>query len=419
MEGCGLYVLGVALHNEPIYIHMNSIFFDHSIDIDNQVNGKHIYYYKNELDLNLNNFSNAGQVILFNCSNAVIENLNLSFTSTGLQLISCNDCKVDNNTLNNNTYDGLYMVEGSDNEISNNVANHNGNIGINFEASNYNTITKNQACGNLKGIANDLYWLQNNDYNVISDNIIENNSNAGILLYQSSHNIIILNEINGNLNGIHLKDCHESYISYNNIDNNLENGIYLYMSNDNRIFENQISQNNIGIFLYYSENNVINNNYFFGNNLNEYIISDMDFIFLFFLILIMIIIFIGLGGSIVAVSRHRLNTGRDFELERQEESQEFNQDEIIFKIPSSNTILKESTNKELLIEIFDPDKTHQEMSRLSEDILLSAMSETFLDKVDKLGLNESDKKEFLMDMFSYKPSERHDIVDRMLSNCIK
>ena len=55
-----------------------------------------------------------------------------------------------------------------------------------------------------------------------------------------------------------------------------------------------------------------------------------------------------------------------------------------------------------------------ETSTLSENILLSALSEEFLDKVDKLGLNENDKKNFLEDMFSFKPSERFDIVNKML-----
>ena len=127
---------------------------------------------------------------------------------------------------------------------------------------------------------------------------------------------------------------------------------------------------------------------------------------------------IGIGGSIVAVSYYKFNMGRDFE-KRREKSQRYDQDDRNSKIPSSKVILNEITNKELLIEIFDPDKTHQEMSTLSEDVLLSAMSETFLEKVENLGLDELDKKEFLKDMFSYKPSERHEIVDRMLKTCIK
>ena len=420
MIGCGVSVFGVSKNIHPSYYYADSMFFDHQIDIENHVNGKRLYYYKNEKNLDGNNFSDAGQVILYNCSNAFIEDLNLSFTSTGLQLISCNLCIVNNVTLNNNTWDGLYMLEGLNIDILNNVANYNGNSGINFEASNYITFFNNTACGNREGIASHIDWLQSNDYNMINNNTLENNSVAGINLYRSSHNIIVFNEIKGNLNGIYMKECHDSYIFENNIDKNVQNGIYLYKSDNNEVFNNRISNNDIGIYLYYSENNKIDNNNFYGNNVEIEIVNEnLNAFIIGILILIIIVMIIGLGGSIVAVSYNKFTIGNETKFIKHEKYQKLSEEDQKIKkheekkVKSAKEITSELTNKDLLFQMIDSG-TDQEINMFSGEIKLSIVFDEFFDLVNELGLNEKDKKEFLKDMYCFKPSERLAIVNEML-----
>ena len=69
----------------------------HTIDATNTVHSKPIYYYSNQDGyLEASKFSNAGQVILVNCSYADVSNLNVSNTVLGLMLYYCDDIVVSN-----------------------------------------------------------------------------------------------------------------------------------------------------------------------------------------------------------------------------------------------------------------------------------------------------------------------------------
>ena len=61
----------------------------HKINVSNKVNEKPIYYYCNQVNLNSNNFTNPGQVILVNCTNSVVSQLNIVNGSEGISLYYC------------------------------------------------------------------------------------------------------------------------------------------------------------------------------------------------------------------------------------------------------------------------------------------------------------------------------------------
>ena len=101
----------------------NIINYSHNIDTTNLVNGKPLNYYMNEINLKPNNFTNAGQVILVNCNDSLISNLNVSHSSTGITLFYCNNNSISGNTANNNNVHGIYLVFFCDNnDISGNIA---------------------------------------------------------------------------------------------------------------------------------------------------------------------------------------------------------------------------------------------------------------------------------------------------------
>jgi len=151
MHNCGLFLDG----DMPT---MTS----QEIPKNNTVNGKPIYYYKNR---NMNNARvpvNAGQVILANVSHLIVENLNLSYASVGIEICFSSHITVKNCICSHNEICGIYIFNSSHNTISNNVCSYNKEgIGLTMFSS-YNHITYNNISYNeYFGIFIDLYCSNN------------------------------------------------------------------------------------------------------------------------------------------------------------------------------------------------------------------------------------------------------------------
>jgi len=148
---------GIVIYGKQLQ-HWNT----HVIHSNNTVNGKPVYYWKNKIIGTVP--QGAGQVILANCSNIVMENQTLNNSSVGIELGFSN-----NNTITNNT------ALNSDN-------------GIEVWVSNNNTFTKNTCSNNDNGIR---LWHSIN--NMLTSNAASNNDYDGIYLKSSSNNSIYLN----------------------------------------------------------------------------------------------------------------------------------------------------------------------------------------------------------------------------------
>ena len=179
---------------------------------DNTVNGKPLVYLEDASDYKV---EDAGQVILVNCRNITVENLDLFNTRVGIELQGTEDSTISNNTVCNN------------------------GEGISLLYSNNNTITGNNVSNNNYGIS--LYDSSNN--NTITGNNVSNN-NYGIWLYDSSNNNTITgNNVSSNVFGIYLADSsNNSSITGNNVNNNVD-GIYLWVSSNNTIYFNNFINN--------------------------------------------------------------------------------------------------------------------------------------------------------------------------------
>ncbi|MFW9969836.1 MAG: NosD domain-containing protein [Candidatus Odinarchaeota archaeon] len=227
MDKHGLFI---TVSTFPVILeHWNSL----KIDNTNLVNGKPIYYYINEKNLNVNNFSNAGQVFLINCSESNILNLNMSYTSITITLILSNNNVISGNIINNNS------------------------IGITLCESDYNNITGNRIDDNLVGI-----YLIQSDNNTITTNTVDNNKLQGIGLEMSSNSSIYRNNVSYNmLAGIHVFVSDNNIISENNASYNGGNGINGFVSDNNIISENNASYNGgNGIHGFGGDNNIISEN---------------------------------------------------------------------------------------------------------------------------------------------------------------
>jgi len=143
MNGCGLQISGDI-----------ETLASYDIEPTNLVNGKLLYYYTNEEVLGSNNFTNAGEVILVNCSDSLISNLDTSYTTSGISLYYCINNNISENTANNNTLDGIYLYYSDYNYVSGNIATNNQN-GIYLKESDYNIVSGNNFFGNDKCIVED------------------------------------------------------------------------------------------------------------------------------------------------------------------------------------------------------------------------------------------------------------------------
>ena len=239
MNDCGLG-LGGSLEE------LNSL----EIDTKNLVNGKKLYFYKNERNLTSNDFINAGQVILVNCNDSMIANLDVSHCSVGISLFFCDSNVISMNTANYN-YIGIFLCESNNSEVILNTANYN-DAGIYVYKSNYNHISDN-TLENNNALGMQIIYSSNNR---CMENILNNNRFA-IYVILSYTNYFLHNTINYNEFGIELFNSFNSTISDNIIHTNERFGIFIDTCNDINITGNTVSYNEDGIKLYYSNNNNI------------------------------------------------------------------------------------------------------------------------------------------------------------------
>ena len=226
----------------------------------------------------------AGQVILANCVNVVVENQNISSCPAAVELGFSSNCNITKNNASNGQY-GIYLCRSNDNTIIGNNASSN-LYGIYLDYSDRNNILFNEPYDNGYGVYLDFSdennitsnILYDNAYAIILDrsnwnNITDNNASHnfwGVYIKMSSNG----NTVEGNIayengNGIQIVNAHWNYILYNNITSNLGTGIYIDDDASwNEITNNNIINNDNGIRImhFYAENNKFFHNSFIGNN---------------------------------------------------------------------------------------------------------------------------------------------------------
>jgi parallel beta-helix repeat protein len=203
---------------------------------DNLVNSKPLIYLEGISDYTV---ENAGQVVLICCSGILVENLDLSNASVGVELWRTNNTKISGNNMTANNLYGIGFYHSSNNSITGNNITANNDYGIGFYYSPNNSIAGNNIMAN-----NDFgIWLgYSSNNNSVSGNSIAGNDWDGIAFYYSSNN----NSVSGN--SITDNGC----------------GVGLY-SNNNNVSRNSIRDNDFGIRLYLSFNNSIYQNNFVNN----------------------------------------------------------------------------------------------------------------------------------------------------------
>ena len=203
---CGILITGSA----SLY-HASS----HTI-LENYVNGKPVYYYVNQTNLEIKNDLNIGQILLVNCNQSELSNLIISVGTTGILLLYSNDNIISACIFNHHTW-GLFLALSNRNTILGVTLNYN-MIAIGLIETNFTIFIENSVLSNQNGL-----FLSESDNNQISRNSVNNNIGIGIYLSHSKFNLIKANAINSNDIGIYLFGHHSSSASNNNtiIDNTL------------------------------------------------------------------------------------------------------------------------------------------------------------------------------------------------------
>jgi parallel beta-helix repeat protein len=207
-----------AMINNGVFVLGNFLFhFNmHNIETTNTVNGKPIYYWKNETSGEIP--TDAGQIIIVNSSNIIIKNQDLANSYVGIQLgFSSNNLLYENN-VSNNLY-GIYLIYSNANNIINNTVDLNFQTGLFVGFSNGNNISGNEIHSNN---GNGLSLSESNDNNITRNNMSLNLHN-GLALHNSWRNDITENNIFTNQNyGIDIKSSQNNQIYHNNIINNAD-----------------------------------------------------------------------------------------------------------------------------------------------------------------------------------------------------
>ncbi|MBT0158624.1 hypothetical protein G4O51_01415 [Candidatus Bathyarchaeota archaeon A05DMB-2] len=226
--------------------------YPHDIDTSNTVNGKPIYYWVDQHGKTVP--SDAGCVVLKNCSGITVRNLNLEGSYHGIFLCYTDNSTISGNVVTNN-WEGITLKCSSNNIVSGNQVISNNEGGITVEYSSNNIISGNRVESNGWGISIGDY--SNN--NVVSKNEVVANANHGVNFgYHSTGNAVTANLIveNGG-NGIFFSTIQDSKVTGNNVTLNKGCGIGFGYGPNGVIKQNYISKNRVGIWISNAEANTI------------------------------------------------------------------------------------------------------------------------------------------------------------------
>ena len=173
--------------------------FVHDIDLSNTVDGRSVYYWVNREHEVVP--SDAGYVALVNCSNMIVQDLNLSHNCQGILLMHTTESMISGNELTHNER-GIGMLNSSFNALSDNIITDNTYAILASQTSmltsSNNSILKNRMESNLYG----LHLIEFCNGSIQENDIVKNH--VGLLFKWSHHNLICHNSFNNNTRQVDL-----------------------------------------------------------------------------------------------------------------------------------------------------------------------------------------------------------------------
>ena len=219
----------------------------HYIPSSNTLNGKIVYYYVNQNYLSSTDFPNAAQIILVNCHNSTISNIEFDHGYRTISLYYSDDNTVQNCNFSSNNDNFIQLVSSEGNFIQNNRFGDGDSVYLD-DYSSYNIIRNNE----FLGLGTSIGVYDHSDHNQIYDNVMDGGHRGVDLSAYANSNVIFGNNIsNFSLWGVYIRGYSSLNHVYDNIITNCDReGIRVERSDSNVIRENRIISNELGILFY-------------------------------------------------------------------------------------------------------------------------------------------------------------------------
>ncbi|MBA7505057.1 hypothetical protein ES706_03720 [subsurface metagenome] len=245
LESCGVFIEGTDV----------SRFNSHVIE-NNTVNGKPVYYFADETGIVVPD--DAGEVILANCSDVIIEGVDASNGSIGAEIAYSDNVTISHSTFHRNSYAGVFLYSGN-NTLENIDASSN-RYGILLSGSDHNTLQDIVAskCGEI-GI-----YMAGSNYNTVRNLVTNYNGSMGMGIYGSSYVVVDnwTSSRNGGYGGRSGTSGSHNVISNFVANHNGVDGFRSYDWADSKFLNCYFSQNGEkGILFKRADNNLIANCY--------------------------------------------------------------------------------------------------------------------------------------------------------------
>jgi parallel beta-helix repeat protein len=232
------------------------------IGTSNTVNGRLMRYYVSQSGLVESDFSNAGQIILFNCNNSRASNQNVSHGSYGIFCSLSYNNSFTSIDAHANHLAGAKFQYTSNMTITGGDFSDSGLFGIDIVTSDNCTITG--------AVIDRCYWglfFSQVANTTAANNMMRNNIDVGFCLSEGSGNDFENNTVSGTHNvGVYITMSNFNRFFANNIYNNSERGIEARNCKWSKFIQNDVYNNSYGIYLAQnSSHNVLYFNYFAEN----------------------------------------------------------------------------------------------------------------------------------------------------------
>lgn len=205
------------------------------------MNGKPAYYWVNMQDRGVP--SDAGWVVLSNCTNITVQGLNLTRAGSEVQLYNTIGSTIKGNILSKS---GISLYQSDGNTVENNKISQVNYAGLSLQGSKENKVVANQIINSIRGI-----YMMSSENNTVCQNQLTSNT-VGLQMsvpYQNSSastTLISQNIVSKNSIGISLYATKGATIALNNITDNLDWGMKLDGNpKNNSIHHNNFIGNNV------------------------------------------------------------------------------------------------------------------------------------------------------------------------------
>ena len=211
-------------------------------------NNRFIHHCLNQ-NITIDGWNNISTILLNNCDNSVIKNLDLT----------------------NNSKGGFFFFSRFSDSLSlDNISLNNYSNGFEFANENYHNIS-NINISPLMGVSSQYgFFLYSSSYSNLS-NIYLNGGGYGFYLFDSKNNSLNEIEVSSYSNGIRMNDLAHNNLITNFMLINNSYGIYIAANSDNNTFSNGSSINNTIYNVYFDESGASKpeNNTFYNNYLGN------------------------------------------------------------------------------------------------------------------------------------------------------